>query len=100
MGLFSGGLIFGSFFVHRILGLIFGWAYFRVGLLSGNYGRLRLGSRVPWAHPNHQPSTHVNISKVSNCEKLPQVGFEPTTFGLQDRCAYLLRHRGTELRAR
>ena len=38
MGLFSGGLIFGSFFVHRIIGLIFGWAYFWVGLLSGNYG--------------------------------------------------------------
>ena len=38
MGLFSGGLIVGSFFVHWILGLIFGWAYFRVGLLSGNYG--------------------------------------------------------------
>ena len=34
MGLFSGGLIFGSFFVHRILGLIlggfiYGWAYYR-----------------------------------------------------------------------
>ena len=40
MGLFSGGLIFGRFFVHQILGLIFGWAYFRVGLFSGNYGIL------------------------------------------------------------
>ena len=29
MGLFSGGLIFGRFFVHQIPGLIFGWAYFR-----------------------------------------------------------------------
>ena len=37
MGLFSGGLIFGRFFVHQILGLIFGWAYFRVGLFLGNY---------------------------------------------------------------
>ena len=38
MGLFSGGLTFGSFFVYQIVGLIFGWANFRVGLLSGVYG--------------------------------------------------------------
>ena len=37
MGLFLGGLIFGRFFIHQIPGLIFGWAYFRVGLFSGNY---------------------------------------------------------------
>ena len=37
MGLFSGGLTFGSFFVYQIVGLIFGWANFRVGLLSGVY---------------------------------------------------------------
>jgi len=38
MGLFSGGLTFGSFFVYQIVGLIFGWANFWVGLLSGDYG--------------------------------------------------------------
>jgi len=38
MGLFSGGLIFGRFSVHQTPGLIFGLAYFRVGLFSGNYG--------------------------------------------------------------
>ena len=38
MGLFSGGLTFGSCFVYQIVGLIFGWANFRVGLLSGVYG--------------------------------------------------------------
>ena len=38
MGLFSGGLTFGSFFVYQIVGLIFGWANFQVGLLSGVYG--------------------------------------------------------------
>ena len=35
MGLFSSGLIFGRSFVHRILGLIFGCAYFWVCLFSG-----------------------------------------------------------------
>ena len=40
MGLFSGGLTFGSFFVYQIVGLIFGWANFQVGLLSGVYGIL------------------------------------------------------------
>ena len=39
MGLFSDGLTFGSFFVYQIVGLIFGWANFWVGLLSGVYGR-------------------------------------------------------------
>ena len=38
MGLFSGGLTFGSFFVYQIVGLIFGWANFQVGLLPGVYG--------------------------------------------------------------
>ena len=38
MGLFSGGLTFGILFVYQIVGLIFGWANFRVGLLSGVYG--------------------------------------------------------------
>ena len=38
MGLFSGGLTFGSFFVYQIVGLIFGWANFWVGFLSGVYG--------------------------------------------------------------
>ena len=38
-------------------------------------------------------SSHVNISKVSNCEKLLRVGFEPTTSGLQDQRAYLLRQQ-------
>ena len=42
MGLFSGGLTFGSFFVYQIVGLIFGWANFRVGLLSGVYGSVFL----------------------------------------------------------
>ena len=38
MGLFSGGLTFGSFFGYQIVGLIIGWANFQVGLLSGVYG--------------------------------------------------------------
>jgi len=42
MGLFSGGLTFGSFFVYKIVGLIFGWANFRVGLLSGVYSSVFL----------------------------------------------------------
>ena len=38
MGLFLGGLTFESFFVYQIVGLIFGWANFQVGLLPGVYG--------------------------------------------------------------
>ena len=38
MGLFSGGLTFGSFLVYQIVGLFFGWHNFWVGLLSGVYG--------------------------------------------------------------
>ena len=45
MGLFSGGLTFGSFFVYQIVGLIFGWANFRVGLLSGVYGTIFLNMK-------------------------------------------------------
>ena len=42
MGLFLGGLTFWSFFVYQIVGLIFRWANFRVGLLSGVYGSVFL----------------------------------------------------------
>ena len=42
MSLFSGALTFGSFFGYQIVGLIFGWANFRVGLLSGVYGGVLL----------------------------------------------------------
>ena len=67
-----------------------------------------LSLKTTWAkvtatrQTNKQTERHlyVNISKVSNCEKLPHVGFEPTTSGLQDRCANQLRQRGTEFRAR
>ena len=34
-------LIFGKFFFHQIPGLIFGWAYFQVGLFSVNYRRIK-----------------------------------------------------------
>ena len=53
MGLFSGGLTFGSFFVYQIVGLIFGWANFRVGLLLGVYGMDKVG--VGWDSPRAVP---------------------------------------------
>ena len=46
MGLFLGGLTFWSFFVYQIVGLIFRWAKFQMGLLSGVYGIFIFGNFI------------------------------------------------------
>ena len=62
MGLFSGGLTFGSFFVYQIVGLIFGWANFRVSLSLGVYGiSLRSGIML-WAHMRNHDARDVTMS--------------------------------------
>ena len=79
MGLFSGGLTFGSFFVYQIVGLIFGWANFRVGLLSGVYGIWSVGNglfrQVNWYMNNDFLKYYIKTLKLRTLiiDKLVQV---------------------------